>query len=261
MNYLLEYIEKRTRKYNKNFLCCACGSTGSGKSYLCLKLATILSSRFSIKHIVFSAQEFMELMTSGELKRGDVILWEEGGVSIGARDFMTQVNKAITYFLQSFRKKNLILFITIPDLYMLDVSVRKLLHGLIVTQSIDYGKNLCKTKFFHVSYSTRSRKVYYKYPRIVRHGKVVCLDRINFGLPDKSLIRKYEAKKTRFLKRLGESVLGKVSPEAKPLKKRMTDEECLDILKEKKGKVTIARIRALTGISEPRARVIKAKIE
>jgi len=261
VSYLIDYIKKRTGERRKNFLCCVCGATGSGKSYLSLKIASMLSPKFSTKYIVFSCQEFMELMVSGKLKKQDVIVWEEGGVSLGHRDYMSRINKSLVYFLQSFRKLRVILFITIPDLFMLDVAVRKLLHGLVVTQRIDFEKNLCQVKFFHVSYSTRSKKVYYKYPRVVKGGRVVVLDRINIGLPDKKLRESYERKKSRFLKRLGESVLKTVVPVTPKPKKRLSDEEALGILKEKlKGKVTIPRIRAIVPVSLHRASILREKL-
>jgi predicted GTPase len=165
MSYIIDYIKSRTEGRNQNFIAVCCGKTGSGKSYSCLTLASALSDKFNVDNVVFDAEEFMQLMVSGRLRRSDVVIWDEAGVSLGSRDYMSNVNKAISYFLQSFRKMNLVLLFTIPDLHMIDINVRKLMHGLILTHKIDYEKKMCKVKFFHIDYSIRSKKIYYKYPR------------------------------------------------------------------------------------------------
>jgi len=100
-------------------------------------------------------------------------------------------------------------------------------------------------------------KPYWKYPRVFKDGRVYVLDEIRFGLPSKELRVAYEQKKARFLQRLSEDVLGRVTPEKKK-KPRMTDEEALEILKKKlKGKPTAVKIRALTGVSLHRASVLR----
>ena len=71
-NLLTGYIKQRIKR-NKNFLACITGPTGSGKTYSALRLAERLDSEFDASRIVFTPQEFIDLLNSGTLKKGSVI--------------------------------------------------------------------------------------------------------------------------------------------------------------------------------------------
>jgi len=202
----------------------------------------------------------MDLMIKGNLKKGQCVLWDEGGVGLNVRDFMTTINRCISYYLQSFRKKNLCVFFTVPDFFFLDSAIRKLLHGILETVTIRYKTQECVCKYLHIKYSSRFGKIYYQYPRIWRHDHRVRLDRINIGIPTKEMRKKYEAKKDRFLSKLALDVRQKLRPKKRDKAKRMSDEECLGILRKKlKGKkLTTSAIQVVTGVSENRARKLRA---
>jgi len=96
---------------------------------------------------------------------------------------------------------------TVPVLTMINKGARQLLHGHIITQSIDYNDELVKSKLYFHQLSQISGKSYWKYPRLVMGGRVVPLEIINFSLPSERLIKVYEIEKHRFVTELGEEFL------------------------------------------------------
>jgi len=123
---LIQYINQRVMKRNKNFIMLFVGATGSGKSYSALRLAEMLDPTFTIDRVKFKAKDFMDCINdlvkrseAGEEIKGRVILWDEFGVEHNAREFMTISNRVINYFFQTSRHLNLIVIMTVPLLLLL----------------------------------------------------------------------------------------------------------------------------------------------
>ena len=76
----VSYILQRIRN-NKNFLGFLSGPTGSGKSYCCLRIAEEVDPDFTLERVVFNGIDLMNLVNSGKLKKGSVIIFEEAGVA------------------------------------------------------------------------------------------------------------------------------------------------------------------------------------
>lgn len=189
-------------KRNKNWLAIICGDTGSGKSFAALMIACLLSKRFNIDFVVFSAEEFMALVNSGRLKAGDIILFDEAGVGIPSREWWTISNKMINYVLQTFRHKNLGVIFTTPDFSFIDIQTRKLFHNYIETVTVNRKKNYCEVKWFELQHNPRFDKLYFKFPRIVENGEIKIVERVQINKPPEKLIAAYELKKMMFTKKL-----------------------------------------------------------
>jgi len=219
MSQIIASIRNRILRKNKNFLCLIVGKTGSGKSYSALELAKLIDPSFNIDRIVFDAEGFMRLLNSGELKRGNSIVWDECGVSIPSREFMSVLNRSINYILQSFRRENLAVIFTVPDPSFIDIQTRKLCHAEIETVSINYQKELVVCKYLVIDSSPRFNKVYYKYPVFFENGKQKTIKQFLIPKPNEDIISAYEEKRKQFLKDLSMEVESKIkkSKEVKPV--------------------------------------------
>lgn len=211
-NYIADYVIHHRIKRNKNALIMFVGATGSGKSYSAIRfgenLCYLQEKIFTIDRIAFTAKEFMDILNDTEkLKKGDVIILDEAGVSMSARNWQSLNNKMINYVLQTFRNLNLIVIITVPNLTFIDSQSRKLFHLLMETQNIDFIEKKVIIKPLIMQNNPKINKLYLKYPRIKLKGKgVMPIKRVRFGLPSQSLREQYELKKTRFLFNLNREI-------------------------------------------------------
>jgi len=206
-SYFLGYIKHRLER-NKNFLLAITGPTGSGKTYSGLRIGELLDKDFTIDRVVFTSREFMRVINGGTLRRGSVILYDEAGVGLSARQWQSVQNKLINFVMQTFRHRNLIVIFTSPDLSFMDASSRKLLHCYAETVGIDSERKVVKLKPLLLQTNQRSGDVYYKYLRVILPGRgVVPIKRFAVSLPSIQLVRDYEEKKRNFTQELNESIM------------------------------------------------------
>lgn len=215
---LNRYFENRMIRRNQNVLLAVTGGTGSGKSYTCGRIGELwyqykFNKEFPISHVCFSIEEVMRLLSSKELRKGDLIILEEAGTSLGSLDFQNKVAKMFTYVLQSFRSMNVGIIMNLPVLSMLNKSARLLLHCHMITSGIDYDNNMCKIKPFFNQLNQQSGKNYGKYMRVKVAGKRRKIQRFNYALPSDRWIREYETKKLKFVSELNENFLLKLEAE------------------------------------------------
>jgi len=201
---ILKYFENRIIRNNKNIIGTILGATGSSKSYTSLRIAELwykyhFKKEFPIENVCFSIEEIISLLNKKTLKRGEVIIFEEAGVSMGALDFQTKISKVFTYVLQSFRNLNLCLILNLPYASMLNKNVRLLTHFTFETAGIDYQKKISRVKPFFVQINTRSGKIYPKFLRVKYNGRTITLKKFSFSIPSPNLIESYEEKKLNFV--------------------------------------------------------------
>jgi len=207
VKYITGYVKSRVAK-NQNFVMLYVGQTGTGKSYAAMSLGEELDPEFNIDRIVFSADEFISVLNEdSDLKRGSVIVWDEAGVGMPAREWYSLSNKVISYVVQTFRVKGYILIMTTPSLRYIDSQIRNLFHG--IAETIDpsmYGGNFGWVKYMHLVHDPKEGKTIMQYPvimdehnrpmklkgRTARHGNML------FNKPSEELISDYEAKKKAF---------------------------------------------------------------
>jgi hypothetical protein len=180
-------------KNNQNWLCTITGATGTGKSYIAMRMGEILADQlgvdFGISNIALDINEVLEMIES--LKPGGIIIMDEAGVQYDARSFMTKRNKQLSKIFQMFRFKNLVLIWTLPDARMVDINARRLMHAFMETAEIDYERNLASAKFFKVFVDRWAGDIKHVYPRFSRG----VITRVEFRKPNDELIQDYEAKK------------------------------------------------------------------
>lgn len=198
-----KWMDSRFRQ-NKNILTVETGATGSGKSYRDLRKAELwylykFKKPFPPENICFGVDKVFERLNSGELGKGDILVCEEAGVSLGSLDFQNRVSKMFTYVLQSFRSMNIGIFFNLPYLSMLNKQARMLMHYSGESVSIDFQTNMNKCKPFFHQVSQNSGKIYRKYPRVKHGGKVTKIKRFSYGMPSGELATAYEIKKVQYL--------------------------------------------------------------
>ncbi len=201
---LCKWMHSRLIRNNKNVLGANLGATGSGKSYRDLRMAELwydyhFHEKFPPENICFGVVNIMRRLSSGTLRRGEVLIFEESGVNMGSLDFQNRVSKMFSYVLQSFRSMNIAIFFNLPYLSMLNKTARMLMHYSMESVGIDQENKINKCKFFTHQVNQRSGKVYSRYPKVRVHGKMKQVKRFNFSLPSKELRDAYEAKKIQFL--------------------------------------------------------------
>ncbi len=146
------------------------GKTGSGKSETAVDMANNIVDRTGGKfhqstHIVFSPGEFARIYNNEELTPpGSVIIYDEAGVNSYNRDALKNSNKNFNKIFQIIRHRSIGVIMTAPDLGMLDVGLRKLLHYWFETHKIDKAKMICKLKPHTVKVNQMTGKILYPYP-------------------------------------------------------------------------------------------------
>lgn len=212
---LLRWARRRTLHQNKNCIIPIVGNPGSGKSYACLRLleknATELGRVVDVTCMTRDAQEFMEKLNSGELKKGDIVVLEEVGVSLSSREWQSRINKTVNYVFQTFRNKNLIVLLNLPDIKMLDINVLRLIHGVIVMKGIDFENNLSKFAFKVRQHNFENHKDYWKHLRVKRNGRQVRVKRHTLKKPSEQLIKEYEERRLEFTNKLNEVVMKEIN--------------------------------------------------
>ncbi len=207
----IHYAHRRVIKRNQNCLICLYGGTGSGKSYASISAAQAIARyngvEFDTRHICMNATEFMRLLNSGELKRGSVVIMDEAGVAVNAKDWQSRVNKVMNYVMQTFRHENYVVIFNTPSFSFVDSSMRKMFHMKMETQYIDYERDVGWTKTYVLNLDHNTGNVYTYFFRVKVAGetpyKVVMS---GFGLANKDLLKKYEAKKRAFTEKLNKQV-------------------------------------------------------
>lgn len=220
---------RRVFRDNKNFIVVTTGPTGSGKSLSDLRKAelwynNILKKPFPITNVTFSVEEalnkveeYSQLSQKGVDVRGEIIICEESGTSMGNLDFQTTTAKLMNYVLQAFRSMNLVLFLNLPYFSMLNKSTRMLCHMLCTTGGIDKARGVCKIKPKFLQYNQTTGKLYEHYPVASVDGFFEKIREVEYKLPSDELRNQYEQKKSRFLH--GLIVGSKTSIEMKDKKK------------------------------------------
>jgi len=203
----IRYILNRIKK-NENFLCSINGGTGMGKTYsgisIAHKICSVNGREFDIHFIPFSFVELMRLISSGKLKKGSVIVFDEPQIAIGSKDHQSNINKAFHNLASTFRHKNYIMFFCNPYLEDLDKSVRKLFHAQFQIVSKDEKNKLVTIKPYYLQWNSQKDKFYRHFLKIVHkvpgksRSSVSQLKSWKVEHPPKELVEPYELKKSAF---------------------------------------------------------------
>lgn len=249
----------RINRRNRNLLIIVCGGTGTGKSYSALTIAKLIDPSFTPgERVVFTVEEFMNLLQSGTLRRGNVIIWDEAGVGIPSREWYSISNKAINYVLQTFRHLNLCVIFTTPSFNYIDSQTRLLFHVFIECLRINFETKHVVAKIMENQYNPSMGKEYRKYFWVGGYKK----ERINIGKPTPDMVKEYEKLKSAFSRKLRDEVKQDVTiNKAKEEHKRLTDNDIMREIKEKNIPLEAYELQFRFNIGKDRAYRIVSNYE
>jgi len=249
----------RTRfRNNQNWLGLIVGQTGTGKSWAAVKLCEIIDKNFNINNICFDSRELLELIDGGELNKGSMLLYDEAGISFGARDFYQDVNKALSYFFQGFRAFNIGVVFTTPDQSFIDVHARKIIHAVIQTVGLNREEGYCIVKWKNLDHNPVMSKTYYKYDRYRVNKKISKETQTRIHKASDELLEAYETKKMKFLKQLTKDSLERIKYDEQT-KKKISDSTIRDIIRKEKVELNAYVLQNKFGIGKDRAyRIIRS---
>ncbi len=201
---LCSRVRERLLKKNQNWLCLIVGAPATGKSYVGLRIAEEIDPDFSIENVASSASAFMSVISSGKLKKGSAVLFDEVGVGLAAREWQSFVNVAVGKILQTFRVDNIAVIFTAPDPSFVDIQARRLFHSFIeTTRSPSSRLKRAFVRWYNLQRQPRLGKTYFVLPRWRNSAGQLCrLSEIRVGLPSQKLVDAYEKMHVAFKQKL-----------------------------------------------------------
>lgn len=261
--------------HGQNLIGIVTGKPRSGKTYSTMTICLEIDPSFNIDNIVFSASEFMSLLSSGKLKEGSVILWDEGGTakSMSSREWFGLINKSINYVLQTWGHRNIGLFITVPDFHFIDSNTRKLCNLHIHTIKKNERKGIVTAKVHYTS--PMKDDIKRVRPRYDIGSRRYMTEWVEIAKPPVKLYHAYEIKKKEFTDSLNKDILADIKgleqKESTNKNKNLKDDVLVDMgwdLLKDRIKVTHTNKRSLShyivrrelGVPVDRAMFIRDRI-
>ena len=218
IDWFTGYIRYKLNK-NQSILALWVGDTGTGKSYSSISAALRVDKDFNIDRIVFDTKSFMNLINSG-LPKGSVVIYDDAGIGISNKDWYKEQVKVFGKVVQTFRSKQIITFITTPDMSFIENQSRSLLNLLMQSDPVKQGLFYPKVPYKPRNYSFHHYNIYYAYPRytvLTASGKEikVMVKNIQFPMPTDYIVEQYEQKKQEHMDKYYESAEEMLKSEGK----------------------------------------------
>lgn len=237
--------------HNQHVIMMIEGKTGTGKSSAAIDIAyktsLLMADRMGGKPEDYFTIDNIAILTGEEVIRiakninqhGIYILDDVGAEGLSARKWQSDINMLMTKILQTFRTKENLLIMTVPDRGFVDKIARNLLHFKVVMKHAWFDKGITLAKLATVT------KMYNKdnggniYP-FIRHRGVI-YNYAYFQQPPKFLLDTYDKRRKEFEEDMRISSIeefeeaAKAAEENTPDKKRSKMDEqntAIRILKE-----------------------------
>jgi len=236
-NLFLEMLTTRVMKNNLNATIIVEGEyTGVGKSYLAMYLSEEYHNKhkkklppFTVDNIFFQPEDAMDFI--GDAPRYSCGIYDDAGATAGHRMWFDEVMNILSTTVQTYRFRNLIMFITVPFGIQVDIDLRRLSNISIVVHDRGYA---CVYKVTFRKFANKGRGAIY-YNHLFNIGNKTN-KKIRSPMPSKKLYTKYEAKKTATFQKKWEIdknsiISNKRQAEWLRLRSRTDDEIMEDIIK------------------------------
>jgi len=113
-------FKKQVMRQDRDKILLFDGREGTGKSVLAMSVAKALDNNFNIDKIAWNHEQFINLIKDPSRKKGDFILLDEAFSSVGARNSLSSINKAMITIATEMRQLNLYIGIVLPSFFDLD---------------------------------------------------------------------------------------------------------------------------------------------
>lgn len=191
---LSDGIKALVRSKKRNYTICIVGKPQMRKSTSAIALSIQLNPRFNVKkHMaIIKAREMLRVLKVDQKRGIAVILLDELGVGMNHRRWFDFLNQALSYIMQTFGFRRIILIITVPYEDYVDKDARKLFDMLIEIVDKNDEKRYAIAKVQEIQYNAKLKKIYYKYPRArMRDGSIKRVERIRISYPPKKVMEEY----------------------------------------------------------------------
>ena len=182
------------------------GMPGSGKSFSALWIASEIDSSFNASRVVFDVRDYIGYLAAGTTP-GQAVLLDEAGVLAPARKWQSEGNIALMLTVESVRHRGLLTLITVPDVSMVDNTVRKLAYMVIQCRRVDDKAEEVVARPYEIQLNHFTGVTYRKNPWtliggkidehgvVVRPGQPVKWSSVRLGRPPLALETEYQAKR------------------------------------------------------------------
>jgi energy-coupling factor transporter ATP-binding protein EcfA2 len=149
LKILVSRYIKRMKKDLHNMIAIV-GEPGSGKSTLAMQIALGIEKHFGNKfdpkyNVVWTLEDLLDRLIEA---RKRAFVFEEAGIEIYSRNFMTKLNKIMSFIAQSYRfTANTIVF-NLPHIRMIDLDIRVLLQNVLLTARFEQAINGSTIEYF-----------------------------------------------------------------------------------------------------------------
>jgi hypothetical protein len=251
-DYLFQLAERSRLHYTTLIL--YLGKPGKGKSWAALKTCEKMDPNFSIDDVVFNGRQFRKAV---ERPGFAWLLWDEPNRGLSHREWYTEINKAVTTYLQTsrFREKNVVF--ALPKEDWIDKSAR----GVMAGEAIFWHRGIASVHVLMPNYFGSSPETFKPF-----------IGEIEFKAPSHDLVRGYEDKREEWHKKeFPDEPFSEDTPafsEPKIDKRGMSWLKVYALVKAtpqdytdtQKGRLTSLMIQSKTGCSDQTARKVIQKI-
>jgi len=113
-------VRKRVLTKDRDFVAVYDGEEGVGKSVLAMQHAKLLDPEFNLDKVVFTADEFINIIRDPKTKKGSAIVLDEAFSSANSRASLTEVNRSMVAVATEMRQRNLFVLLVLPSFFDLD---------------------------------------------------------------------------------------------------------------------------------------------
>ena len=269
----LKYLTNRVMKKNLNATIIVEGEyTGVGKSYMAMYLAEQYHNAhkktlkpFTVDSIFFKPEDAMDFI--GNAPRYCCGIYDDAGATAGHRMWFDEVMQILSTTVQTYRFRNLIMFITVPFGIQVDIDLRRLSNLSVVVHDRGYA---CVYKVTFQKFTNKGRgAIFYKHLFNIGSKRNKS---IRLPMPTKEIYEKYEEKKDKVFRAKWETdrqdmLATKRQAEWNRLRSRSDDEIMDDIIKNENqyrnddGFVDLNLIQYHAKVGFPRGKKIKSLLE
>ena len=181
----------------------ATGAPGSGKSMAMIRIAEKVDPSFDVDRIAIGKTtdflKLLDLAINGKLENGSVIMLDEAGIGMPAREWNTAQNRVLSLLFQVIRKLGLLVIMTVPTKRMVDIHAQTLMRFYATGEGIDYQKNRSTFKIYRIKYNDWD-DIILRNHLLDEYGKKIRLWQM--ALPKTIDFLEYEKRKDEMMKEL-----------------------------------------------------------